>query len=253
MKEKSYFYDLHCHTKDSPDAPATLERIAEFAKKRGVDGVAITNHNKTYKGPLKIKGVDVIPGVEITTKEGEHLLGYFVSSDIAKKQSLQACVKEIKKQGGFCVLAHPLRGEDLNKERERFLYLVDGVESGNAMDSKNERERMTAVCRKKGLLESAGSDAHVEGQVGMAVIKSSQKLNANNLADILKEGEILVREEIVDFRRENARWKKVLNKIKEITRMEKIPFLKYLFLRFVLRNYLRISNIRLRQINFRHK
>jgi hypothetical protein len=84
MKNKFYFCEFHCHTSVSLDSPAKIENIVAVAKERGVDVIAVTDHNKVYKGPSLIDGVHIIPGSEITTKEGEHLLGYFISEDIEK-------------------------------------------------------------------------------------------------------------------------------------------------------------------------
>ncbi|MCK5107318.1 MAG: PHP domain-containing protein [Nanoarchaeota archaeon] len=79
IKEQGYLaFDMHIHSKHS-DGLNTIDRILRKAKKLGI-GVAITDHN-TIKGSLKAfnnkYNVPVIPGVEVTTKEGIHILLYF--------------------------------------------------------------------------------------------------------------------------------------------------------------------------------
>ncbi len=85
---KYFYYDLHCHTNSSPDTPLTIKNLVKMAKKRGLDGVAVTEHNKSYKGEEEVDGIQIIPGVEIDVKGGVHLLGYFIKNDIEKKQRI---------------------------------------------------------------------------------------------------------------------------------------------------------------------
>jgi predicted metal-dependent phosphoesterase TrpH len=74
-------FDMHVHTKHS-DGANKVETILKRAKKLGI-GVAITDHNEII-GALNAwnnsLGVPVIPGIELTTLEGLHLLFYFPSS-----------------------------------------------------------------------------------------------------------------------------------------------------------------------------
>lgn len=79
IKEQGFLaFDMHVHSKHS-DGLNTVDRILRKAKKLGI-GVAITDHN-TVRGSLKAfnnkYNVPVIPGVEVTTKEGIHILLYF--------------------------------------------------------------------------------------------------------------------------------------------------------------------------------
>ena len=77
--------DLHCHTKLS-DGSLGIEDLITLAKKRGIEAIAITDHD-CLAGTVRGKiigdrfGVQVIPGVELSatdTKTGKkvHLLCY---------------------------------------------------------------------------------------------------------------------------------------------------------------------------------
>jgi predicted metal-dependent phosphoesterase TrpH len=76
--------DLHIHSTAS-DGKLTPREIVIYAKRRGIDTIAITDHNSTdgiseASAAGRQYGVAVIPGIEISTKyKGErvHVLGYF--------------------------------------------------------------------------------------------------------------------------------------------------------------------------------
>ena len=64
--------DLHCHSKLS-DGSTSLEDIVFYAKRAGLDALAITDHD-TLSGASRAQvlgkryGITVIPGVEILTR-----------------------------------------------------------------------------------------------------------------------------------------------------------------------------------------
>ncbi len=76
--------DLHMHTTDS-DGRNTNEELFALAKERGVDMIAITDHDvctnvKQNRALGDQYGVAYIPGIELSTLEdgkSVHLLGYF--------------------------------------------------------------------------------------------------------------------------------------------------------------------------------
>lgn len=81
--------DLHCHTKLS-DGSMGIDDIIVLAEKRGIDTLAITDHD-CLAGTVRAKligerrGIKVIPGVEISAYDKEidsevHILGYLSDS-----------------------------------------------------------------------------------------------------------------------------------------------------------------------------
>ncbi len=250
----SYFYDLHCHTIKSSCSSAKLKDIVATAKKRGLDGVAVADHNKLYRGPSSIDGIDIIPATEVSAKGEEHILAYYVKEDIERGQSFKKTIESIKENGGYAVWAHPLRDEEeFNKEGLDSISLFDGLESGNAMNTKKEQQLISKKAREESLLELAGSDAHMTGQVGTAVVRVSKRLSKDNFIEEIRKGEIIVREEIVPYREKNQKMKNFMRLNKRMFKTEKNRFAKNLLLLVFLRNYLRVSNIFIRRINFSYK
>ncbi len=70
--------DLHIHTIFSYDGTASVPAVLKRAKQVGLDIIAITDHDE-IRGALLAEelapkfGIQVIPGVEITTAEGDLL------------------------------------------------------------------------------------------------------------------------------------------------------------------------------------
>lgn len=78
--------DLHLHTTHSDGSCSTAEVMA-FAKQAGLTALAITDHDIVDGIPEataigKELGIEVVPGVEISSRLGEselHILGYFLN------------------------------------------------------------------------------------------------------------------------------------------------------------------------------
>ncbi|MBE5961031.1 MAG: PHP domain-containing protein [Lachnospiraceae bacterium] len=89
---KRLYYDFHIHTCLSPcgDEDMTPANIVMMAKLKGLDVIAITDHNTCRNCEAAIKqgerhGMLVIPGMELTTKEEVHVLFLFSSLCEAEK------------------------------------------------------------------------------------------------------------------------------------------------------------------------
>lgn len=78
------FVDLHIHSCLSPcaDNDMTPANICGMARLKGLDAIAVTDHNTARNLPYVQEAADafgllLLPGLEITTREEVHLLGYF--------------------------------------------------------------------------------------------------------------------------------------------------------------------------------
>lgn len=85
------YYDLHIHSVLSPcaDDLMTPNHIVLMAKLKGLDVIALTDHNSTRNCRVvselaKEAGLLFIPGIEVETIEGVHLLSYFETIDLAE-------------------------------------------------------------------------------------------------------------------------------------------------------------------------
>jgi predicted metal-dependent phosphoesterase TrpH len=106
--------DLHLHTIYSYDGTATIPAVLRRAREVGLNVIAITDHDEIAGALEAVKlashyGVEVIPGSEITTAEGD-LLALFIYENIPAGLSLIETLLHIKNQGGIAIAAHPMAG-----------------------------------------------------------------------------------------------------------------------------------------------
>ena len=163
--------DMHVHTKYSLDGTGEPFEFVNNARKIGLSGIAITDHNE-IKGALEarefIKGTKdflVIIGEEISTDRG-HILAYNIRKKVERDLTPEETVKRINDQGGFAVVAHPDRfPSGIKKEMIPGLE-VAGIEvmNGATVAFKNNAARILALKLGKGML--GGSDAHAPKKIG---------------------------------------------------------------------------------------
>lgn len=103
--------DLHVHTtwSDGDD----LEKVLLSAVDKGLDAIAITDHDEIGGALLARRIVHerrlplaIIPGIEISSKHG-HIGGLFLTQKIPAGMSAQETVKAIHELGGVAVAHHP--------------------------------------------------------------------------------------------------------------------------------------------------
>ncbi|MBP6932609.1 MAG: PHP domain-containing protein [Candidatus Methanofastidiosum sp.] len=171
--------DTHIHTKYSgnskkipviPDCISRPDKILKYADKRGIDFLAITDHD-TIRGGIeteKLAPSRIIVGEEISTSDGE-LLGLFLNEAIPSGLSVEESIDMVKAQGGLVIAPHPYSVicpclKDLIHKLN-----IDGIEVFNAFHRDGIINRKATEENKKIKNASiAGSDAHTERMVGNA-------------------------------------------------------------------------------------
>lgn len=165
--------DMHVHTKASRDSDIEPADLVERAKEVGLDGLAVTDHDSlesVEEAKSLSEDLEVISGVEVSVEEGE-VLGFFVDKNI-EARDIEGAVEEIKSKGGIAVVPHPFdsfRGlENLEGTSN-----IDGVEvlNSRSLFSKNN-ERAREYAGRRGLIKTAGSDAHTLGELGGAYVEA---------------------------------------------------------------------------------
>jgi len=167
--------DLHSHTLWSKDCLTEFETIIRLCKERGIDRIAITDHN-TAEGALKMQKLApelVIVGEEIMTTEGE-ILAYFVRESVPAKLTPDETIRRLRDQGAVISVSHPFdrlrKGAWGEEALLRIANKVDAIEIYNARCLYTEdNEKALAFAQKHGLPGTAGSDAHSRPEYGQAM------------------------------------------------------------------------------------
>ena len=100
-----YYYDLHIHSSLSPcgDEDMTPNNIVNMAILKGLDIIAVTDHNAA--GNVEVimkrgarKQLIVVPGIEIESAEDVHILALFPDLDscLATERSVREALPFIK-------------------------------------------------------------------------------------------------------------------------------------------------------------
>jgi predicted metal-dependent phosphoesterase TrpH len=169
-------FDLHMHTsRHSPDSVMDPFVMLRRAREIGLDGVVITEHDWLWTEPeleelrAAAPGLVVLSGIEVTAEQG-HFLAYGVRNPFAVARGIdvaQLC-REVHRQGGAVVAAHPFRWgqpfwDILRDDRPE----LDGLElMTNNMDA-DIRRKAAEVHRQHRLAGLGSSDAHHENTLGV--------------------------------------------------------------------------------------
>jgi predicted metal-dependent phosphoesterase TrpH len=185
---------FHSHLSDGHDA---IEDIARCALELGI-GLAVTDHNAIH-GAVEIdrfRNVFSIPGIELTSYEGTHLLVYFyeiksllrfysqhvqpfVGAEIMSSLSLELedLIRRARKFETLIIFPHPYCGSYTGIHNpyftdERFVDLlgrVDGVEVINSenLNKWNLRSALLGFNLNKSI--TGGSDGHRLSRLGRVV------------------------------------------------------------------------------------
>jgi predicted metal-dependent phosphoesterase TrpH len=205
--------DLHFHSKYS-DGNNTVSAIAKRALELGI-GIAITDHNE-IKGAVEIdryQGILNVPGIEVTSREGTHLLIYFydikslkrfykkdvqpnMGHDIMSSTCLEMeeIIRRARAFETIVVFPHPysatftgIQNTYFSEDRlERLFEMVDGIEVINAenLTKWNLRSALLGFNLGKGI--TGGSDGHRLPQMGRAVCYAPCKKDRRAFLDAIK-------------------------------------------------------------------
>ncbi|MDH5754771.1 MAG: CehA/McbA family metallohydrolase [Candidatus Bathyarchaeota archaeon] len=182
--------DLHIHTHYSHDSLITPEELVFYAKKRGLDGVAVTDHDR-LDGALKIaKETDflIIPGMEISSLNG-HVIGLNLQEPIPSKLSVNETVDKIHESDGIAVACHPVTsfkgslGRHINSK-------FDAVEviNSSAIPFNYSVRRSREIASRLGISCVAGSDAHYGPEIGYAYTLVDAELEVDEIVKAISNG-----------------------------------------------------------------
>ena len=200
--------DLHTHTiPGSEDSVMRPSELVKQAKKKGLDGICITDHDWFWKTEAieELKwgyGFLVIPGTEISTEEA-HLLVFGLERYVFGMHHARVVRELLDEVGGIMIVAHPYRREfpwedpdysgfyrGLKRACERPIYeMADAIEVLNGRGTEKENTFSLEVLERLNLKGVAGSDSHELSDVGTCATEFERDIrNVHDLINEIKEG-----------------------------------------------------------------
>lgn len=182
--------DLHVHTVGSYDGHTRREDLPQIIKSRGLDGVAVTEHDKF--DPPKPANALILPGIEISSNEG-HLLALGIREIIPPRRPADETIQSIHDQGGVAIIPHPYDPVSECVKIARLTVKPDAVETVNAdalsFYMSNWLARKDA--RKFKLPQVGGSDSHIPQTVGDAyTVVDTESSDVKDILEAVRAGRV---------------------------------------------------------------
>lgn len=202
--------DLHMHTIHSYDGTASVAAVLRRAKEIGLDVIAITDHDE-IRGALEAVelashfGIEVIPGIEITTAEGD-LLALFITEKVNAGLPLTDTILKVRELGGVCIAPHPMAG-GMGMKSLSALSILKALRSPQAAETLIgiETYNGTSIDRMSNhyarifangldIAQTGSSDAHILDTIGFGVTEFEGN-SAMDFLNALRERSTRVRKQ----------------------------------------------------------
>ncbi|WP_328808238.1 CehA/McbA family metallohydrolase [Nonomuraea antri] len=163
-----YAGDLHAHTVHS-DGSLTIAELAELAHGRGLDFLAVTDHNTVSHHPWLAKadrGVTLIPGQEVTTDRG-HANVFGEVGWVDFRRPADDWIEHAERAGGLISINHPLGADCAWLLPLRTRPRVAEVWSSGWWDRRWGAPLAWADAWRDDVIAIGGSDFHRHGSDGL--------------------------------------------------------------------------------------
>jgi predicted metal-dependent phosphoesterase TrpH len=178
----SYRADLHCHTSHSFDCQTPVRQQIQAAKKAGLSALAITDHDQVSAIPEaqalgKKMGIQIIPGVEITTEGGTHIVALFIN-EYPTDLNIHQVIDFIHAKGGVSALPHLFRsdtglfynhtekGQFSAQEIDEIMTKIDLIEINNFKSQLRGEDSPLDIIKKYNKPLLSNTDSHYSFEIG---------------------------------------------------------------------------------------
>jgi len=197
--------DFHVHTFHSPDSVITFPALADACHKRGIDAVAIMDHD-VIEGAFEFSELAdaarargewaprILIGEEVRTTGGE-ICGLFLKEWVPDHLSPVETMDIIRSQGGLVYVPHPFDLLKLKRlkasELERLTDRIDIIEAFNGKPRLPMANLLARrFLRKHSFAAGAGSDSHEPTHLGAAHVEMEEFEGRDDLLEKLSRGAV---------------------------------------------------------------
>lgn len=187
--------DLHVHTIFSDDSTINPKLLVDSLYAHSIiKGVAVTDHD-TLEGYFQVRKLAtvyqdllIIPGVEVTTKEG-HFMLLGIEEKPPYMATLESVVDFAMERAALIVIPHPYRvNSGIGDAAERIQ--ADAIEVINPSASLRENRLAEKLAEARSLPGVAGSDAHKPDQLWTAYTEIDAELDIGSVLNAIKNGRV---------------------------------------------------------------
>ena len=165
--------DMHMHEmRYSGDSFLRLENMVEIAKRRGLDGICITDHDsmglKEFAAEYSEKtGFPIFVGIEFYSLQGD-IVAFGIEDYPKERIPAQEFVDLVQAQGGMCFSAHPFRNNNRGLEKNlKIVKGLDGIEVLNGSTLYEANRKAAEYAAELGIATVGSSDCHVPEKLGL--------------------------------------------------------------------------------------
>jgi predicted metal-dependent phosphoesterase TrpH len=184
-------FDLHIHSNHSSDSSLRIDDILKKAVEKGLDGIAICDHNTVaggYHAQKRARDLNlpllVIPGMEVSTRKG-HLLILGVKDNIQPELSLTETIRIARQKGGVVIAAHPFKKGGIGRADG---MEIDAIETFNSRCIFGENAKAKEMARELHIPEVGGSDSHLLATIGYGYTEIDTEPDEKSFLCAIREG-----------------------------------------------------------------
>jgi len=184
--------DLHVHTIYSGDSVTTPAKALKEAKRKRLDGIAITDHNtvEAHRVIPTDSELLVIPGIEVSSGEG-HILGLGIREPVEAGLSAAETVRRIRQLGGVAIVPHPMAPLKSSLSRVAVMRVKpDALETLNGSTCSFISKKGMNLALRLRLPQTGGSDSHYPSEIGRAYTLIDAESSLDDVLEAVKTGRV---------------------------------------------------------------
>ncbi|MHA1379035.1 MAG: PHP domain-containing protein [Candidatus Helarchaeota archaeon] len=204
-------FDLHIHSTCSKhpffgvDGMCPPKEIIKTALKKGLDGIAVTDHD-TVRGSLNVlkivkdlkldKKILIIPGAELRSRHGD-ILALGITQELGKTKNLPGVevVEKIQDVGGLAIKAHLFKTNFFGSKYAKCSKWIkrmngtklNGIETYNGGSSETANNMAEYFALRYGYAKTGGSDAHILSHIGNGLTLIDTELTLDDVLEAVRK------------------------------------------------------------------